>query len=1491
MEFDRLVQVRLSTPGEAKSDFGSGYLVAPRLVLTAAHVLGDKDGLKRGTVTVCRPAPYIPDSASDQEADAADDAGPQFRASIRWYRKDAAVDAALVEVHDAPAEDGTYWSVPESLQDTVTRPPQRWGHLIGTRSHPVTLVGYPLMQYDSKTGHSYDKQINGEISPGSGSLARRYEISSEAPILQPLLHGEPFETGWSGMSGAAVLTERQHGGLLCGVVRLDLKAAGGAILTATPAEVLLADPDFTRSVAEHTPGWRPVLEPVEPAPLLAPATLARRLESPAALLRADAEAAAFHGRDQDRKQLHAWCTQGPPALSARAITGPGGQGKTRLARHLTDLLRGEGWITGHLGSDLTDRDTVDFTTLDTDRPLLIVVDYAETRPQLLRRLIKHLNQSRHRVRLLLLARSDGLWRTDRLSASQETHNVLRATAFIPLAPLLPHVPGSENRTKAFKDAATGLARLLPHVPTLPAHDWAALAAGIRPPADIEHPRYENVLTLQMTALTALLQHGPSPVTTDPDAPAEAVLLDHEKRFWEDSAAAPAFGLTSNTKILGHAVAVAAACGAADGTEARKVTETIPGLPPHTAPTAAEWLASLYPPDSDNQSYWGSLRPDRVAEYHAATTLTGADSPLPPLLAAAAPGQQAQIITVLARAAVAHYNAHRTGPSRQVLHDLNRALDTTTPHPQALLNATAALPHPSHILAPLALRLTQDLAHAERQSGSEPDLAASLTNLGNYLSEVGRRAEALTVAEEAVEIYRRLADPVTGNPAAHEPNLAASLTNLSTCLSQVGRRAEALTVAEEAVEIYRRLADPVTGNPAAHEPNLATSLINLGTYLSAVGRRAEALAAVTQAVEIRRRLADPVTGNPAAHEPNLAHSLASLGTRLSEVGRRAEALTAAEQAVEIYRRLTDPATGDPAAHEPDLAHSLMVRSWVLGTQQDSSRALQATGEAVEIYRRLADPVTGNPAAHEPNLATSLTNLGTRLSEVGRRAEALTAAEQAVEIRRRLADPVTGDPAAHESDLAHSLTDLGTHLSQVGRRAEALTVTEQAVEIYRRLADPATGDPAAHESNLAHSLRNFGTHLSQVGRRAEALTAAEEAVEIRRRLADPATGDPVTHEPDLAHSLRNLGNRLAGAGQRAEALTVTEQAVEIYRRLADPATGDPATHEPEFAHSLSELGIYLSQVGRSVEALTVTEQAVEIRRRLADPVSGDPTAHESNLAASLTNLGNRLAGVGRRAEGLIVVKQAVEIYRRLADPVTGDPAAHESDLAASLVSLGTHRWKGGQQGEALTVTEQAVEIYRRLADPATGDPAAHEPRFATSLHNIGTYLSEAGRQGEALRAEHEAVEIRRRLADPVTGNPAAHASDLAASLANFGGHLWEVGLRAEGMTGIEEAVEIRRRLADPVTGDRAAHGPDLARSLMLWAWVLNAQQDLSQALRVTGEAVEIYRHLITLAPHQFIGSLRTVLSLQADVLVGLGRFQDAQTVRNWLASNPDQEDAGE
>ncbi|MFF3214192.1 tetratricopeptide repeat protein [Streptomyces sp. NPDC002886] len=512
-----------------------------------------------------------------------------------------------------------------------------------------------------------------------------------------------------------------------------------------------------------------------------------------------------------------------------------------------------------------------------------------------------------------------------------------------------------------------------------------------------------------------------------------------------------------------------------------------------------------------------------------------------------------------------------------------------------------------------------------------------------------------------------------------------------------------------------------------------------------------------------------------------------------------------------------------------------------------------------HRRLA--ATQDPLTH----ARTNHDLAVRLANAGLHDDALAAAQNARKAWQHLA--VTAP--AHEPDLARSLNNLGMLLSAVGRRPEALAMTEETVEIQRRLA--AT-NAAAHEPDLAVTLTNLGRDLWEVGRRAEGLAMTEEAVEIRRRLA--AT-NAAAHEPDLAVTLNNLGAQLSAVGRRAEGLVITEEVVEVWRRLA--AT-NPAAHDPDLASSLNNLGKQLWEVGRRTEGLAMTEEAVEIRRRLA---ATNAAAHEPDLAVALNNLGVQLSAVGRRAEGLVITEEAVEVWRRLA---AANPAAHEGDLAFTLSNLGNSLSDVGRPVEALAITEEAVEVWRRLA---AAYPAAHEPGLARSLNNLGAQLSDGGRPAEGLVITEEAVEVWRRLA---AANPAAHEGDLASTLSNLGNSLSDVGRPVEALAITEETVEIRRRLAAAYP---AAHEPGLARSLNNLGAQLSRLGRRAEALAVTVETVEIYRRLISVRSNQSIFRLPllTVLRLQAEVLIGLGRLQDAQTVRDWLAANPDPADSHE
>ena len=93
---------------------------------------------------------------------------------------------------------------------------------------------------------------------------------------------------------------------------------------------------------------------------------------------------------------------------------------------------------------------------------------------------------------------------------------------------------------------------------------------------------------------------------------------------------------------------------------------------------------------------------------------------------------------------------------------------------------------------------------------------SLNILAVQLGELGRREEALAVAEEDVGTNRQLA---AAHPDAFRPELARSLNNLAIRLGELGRREEALAAIQEAVTIRQELADRW---PDAHQHELQRS---------------------------------------------------------------------------------------------------------------------------------------------------------------------------------------------------------------------------------------------------------------------------------------------------------------------------------------------------------------------------------------------------------------------------------------------------------------------------------------------------------------------------------------------------------------------------------------------------------------------------------------------------------------------------------------------
>ena len=709
------------------------------------------------------------------------------------------------------------------------------------------------------------------------------------------------------------------------------------------------------------------------------------------------------------------------------------------------------------------------------------------------------------------------------------------------------------------------------------------------------------------------------------------------------------------------------------------------------------------------------------------------------------------------------------------------------------------------------------------------LARALNILAVQLSGLGRPEEALGPAQEAVTIYRQLAE---ASPGTHLAGLAQALNNLAVQLSGLGRPEEALGPAQEAVTLRWRLAE---ASPGAHLAELAGSLSNLAKFQSEVGRREAALGPAQEAVTIHRQLAE---ASPGAYLGGLATSLSNLAKFQSEVGRREEALGPAQEAVAIHRQLAE---ASPGAYLGNLATSL---SNLAKFQSELGRPiLDLAQEAVTLRRRLAE---ASPGAYLGVLAASLHNLAMSLSGLGRREEALGPAREAVTIYRQLAE---ASPGTYLANLATSLNGLAILLSRLGRREEALGPVQEAVTLYRRLAEAS---PGAHLGDLAGSLSNLAKFLSELGRREEALGPVQEAVTLHRRLAEASPG---AYLGDLATSLDNLASQLWRLERPEEALGPAQEAVTLYRRLAEAS---PGAYLANLAASLNNLPAFLSAVGRPEEALGPAQEAVTLRRRLAE---ASPGAYLGDLAASLTNLSAFLSELGRQEEALGPAQEGITIYRQLAE---ASPGTYLGDLAISLNNLPMVLSELGRTEEALGPAQEAVTLYRRLAEAS---PGAYLANLAASLSNLPAVLSELRRPEEALGPAQEAVAIYRQLAQ---ASPGAYLGNLAASLNNLAMLLSELGRREEALGPVQEAVTLRRRLAEASPG---AYLGDLAMSLSNLAMLLSELGRREEALGPAQEAVAIYRQLAQASPGAYLGDLAASLGNQASRLSEVGRREEA------------------
>ncbi|GAA3868534.1 trypsin-like serine protease [Streptomyces sedi] len=259
MDPRRLALLRCGTARQRHST-GSGYLVAPRLVLTARHVLVDRHtGVTWPEIHVTTGHPGAGDTA-------------RTRARVAWMPQDDP-DVALLRLDD-PVE------VPGSV---------RWGHPVGRTPLRYEGLGFPLA---SSNGRRDAEHLRGDLPPLSSGV-RDCHVLDQDPVPEPREDGR---AAWAGVSGAAIFCD-DH---LVGVVVENYRSYGTRRLLACSAKALLGQREFHECLQRYggePPRLVEVGAPLPKAPLAGEfARVGKMIEQVLWPMLGGPETCAAHGR-------------------------------------------------------------------------------------------------------------------------------------------------------------------------------------------------------------------------------------------------------------------------------------------------------------------------------------------------------------------------------------------------------------------------------------------------------------------------------------------------------------------------------------------------------------------------------------------------------------------------------------------------------------------------------------------------------------------------------------------------------------------------------------------------------------------------------------------------------------------------------------------------------------------------------------------------------------------------------------------------------------------------------------------------------------------------------------------------------------------------------------------------------------------------------------------------------------------------------------------
>jgi CHAT domain-containing protein/Flp pilus assembly protein TadD len=469
------------------------------------------------------------------------------------------------------------------------------------------------------------------------------------------------------------------------------------------------------------------------------------------------------------------------------------------------------------------------------------------------------------------------------------------------------------------------------------------------------------------------------------------------------------------------------------------------------------------------------------------------------------------------------------------------------------------------------------------SGQDSVRVAELKEQVTELREKAKYAEAILLADEALEIRRRVQGEghwevtdavklvetlkyIAGLPAEAQAELAEAdrLTVELEGLRGRGEYEEGVAVAQRQLEIRRRLL-------GQDHLCVAMNLQNLGVLLFRQGDYAGAEPVCREALAMMRKLLSE-------EHSKVASSLNNLAVLLWFKGDYAGAEPLCREALAMKRKLL-------GEEHPDVARSLSNLAALLQLKGDYAGAEPLHREALAMRRKLL-------GEEHPDVAASLNNLAVLLWWKGDYAGAEPLCREALAMKRRLL-------GEEHPDVAGSLNNLAGLLDSKGDYAGSEPLYREALAMYRKLL-------GKEHPHVASSLNNLAGLLRSKGDCAGAEPLYREALAMWRKLLGE-------EHPDVATSLNNLAVLLEQKGDYAAAEPLHREALAMRRKLL-------GEEHPDVARSLSNLALLLAQKGDHAGAEPLWREALATYRKRLGEAHPDVASDLHNLAELLYSSGD-------------------------------------------------------------------------------------------------------------------------------------------------------------------------------------------------------------------------------------------------------------------------------